>query len=117
MIRLALAGAALCGLTGCRCSDARQPFSCDRLQVRAETCQPEALTQIRQALAARKDRDHQFEMFRYRLNKKLRDKRIEKQCEKFGAAKGPEYERRLAAMKTCYAKADCAEFVRCLLGP
>jgi hypothetical protein len=111
------------GLSACSKSGRpEQSFSCQRLQARAESCARQTLARVKQGIVARARRDtlnrsqRQFKMFEYRFRKKLRSQLTRKQCEKFSAAEGSEYQRKLAEMKTCYAARDCDDFAKCTLG-
>jgi len=126
MNRPLIAFTAVSALLSCdgACSKKRapDPFRCERLQARAEACEKQILYHALQGIRARaatdpKDRsERQFKMFEYRFKEKLRDKQTLKQCQKFRAAKGREYKRRIAKMKECFAKQRCDAFAKCMLG-
>lgn len=111
------------GLSACSKScRSEQAFSCQRLQARTESCAKQTLTRAKRGIVALARRDainrsqQQFKMFEYRFRKKLRGQLTRKQCEKFSAAGGSEYQRKLAKLKTCYAARDCDDFAKCTLG-
>jgi hypothetical protein len=98
------------------------PFSCGELQRRAENCGPQVLSMAAEEIRKRASTDprddsaEQIKMFKMRAEKKLRNKETEKQCIRFSAASGAEYERRMTQMKTCYAQPGCEAFAKCQLG-
>jgi len=111
-----LAAGAGFALLGCSKKPAEEPFTCERIQLRAEKCEATALALVRKGIQEREEPDageQTFKMFEIRFKQKLEKKQTQKQCEKYQG--DPAHADRITTMKDCYRAEDCEGFAKCML--
>lgn len=113
-----VAAVVLLGMGGCSKKPAREPFTCERIQARAESCEQSTLAIVKKGIEERERPEaaaQQFKMFEIRFRKKLALKQTLAQCEDAQREPGEGHRRQLDTMKKCYDAADCDAFAKCMM--
>ena len=114
LVFMVVAGA---GKLGCAKKAPAEAFSCERFQQRAEACEPQTLSLIRQRMqaldASPEVTEQQYKMVEIRFRKRIQERRAQRQCEK--ALEGDAGSARATKLRECFASAGCEAFAACIL--
>jgi hypothetical protein len=105
-------------VAGCSKKPAQEPFACERIQARAESCEANTLALIKKGIQEREEADAgalQYKMVEVRLRKRLAEKQTLKQCEQAQREPSAGHTQQLEIMRECHRAADCDAFAKCML--